>query len=156
MKKTLLLALGNTLRGDDGVGPWIAEQLREDPRVLEAVDIEITHQLLIEHADQIAQYQQVVFVDAHTELETSQWLRIAPLEANPPASVSSHHLSPAALLQMARQLYGAQTEGWIVSVRAERFQIGAGLSPKTQAAAKKAISALYRLLGVEENRSRGD
>ena len=62
MAKKLVLACGNTLRGDDGVGWAIAALLEDDP-ALEDVEVVASHQLTPEMAEPISRTETVVFVD---------------------------------------------------------------------------------------------
>lgn len=60
--KTLVIGFGNTLRGDDGVGPLVAEQV--DTWNLRNVRSLSVHQLTPELAADIAQVETVFFIDA--------------------------------------------------------------------------------------------
>jgi len=61
--RPLVVGYGNTLRGDDGVGPRVAELLAADPRLAGAVVL-ARHQLTPELAADIAEAALVVFIDA--------------------------------------------------------------------------------------------
>src|SRR3954467_15466993 len=60
--KKLVLACGNTLRGDDGVG-WEIAALLEDDAALADVEVVASHQLTPEMAEPISRADVVVFVD---------------------------------------------------------------------------------------------
>jgi hydrogenase maturation protease len=60
--KLLVIGYGNTLRGDDGVGPRVAEAVER--LQLPGVRTLICQQLSPEHAEMISQAERVVFVDA--------------------------------------------------------------------------------------------
>ena len=58
----LVIGYGNTLRGDDGVGPRVAEAVEK--LNLPGVRTLVCQQLSPEHADPISRVRKVVFVDA--------------------------------------------------------------------------------------------
>ena len=61
MKDLLVIGVGNTLRGDDGAGIRVVEQIRRSPDAPECLTV---HQLTPELADTIRLHARVCFVDA--------------------------------------------------------------------------------------------
>jgi hydrogenase maturation protease len=61
--KALILGIGNTIRGDDGVGIYIAANLKKQ---LVSVDIDVmeTHEAGINLLELIAGYQKIVIIDS--------------------------------------------------------------------------------------------
>jgi hydrogenase maturation protease len=98
-------------------------------------------QLTPELAEEIAGYEQVVFVDASVggEGETVVGRSVAS-ESHLP--VLSHHLSPEALMVMARTLYGAGTDALLLTVRGTQFQFSRELSPRVQQAVPEAAEKI--------------
>ena len=146
-KETLVVGIGNPIRGDDGVAWRVVEALQRDARWRNGVEFLQAHQLLIEFAESIAAYRRVLFIDAHTATLDVP-VRVERLGAGADASPSTHHFSPAALLRLAYQLYGAEPEAWLVSVRAVDFSVGEHLSPEAEAAAEAAIEQVRALLAA--------
>ena len=62
MTGLLVIGYGNTLRGDDGVGPKVAEAV--EALQLPGVRTLVCQQLSPEHAEPISRARVVVFVDA--------------------------------------------------------------------------------------------
>jgi len=56
----------------------------------------------------------------------------------------SHHVKPAALLEIARTLYGRAPKAELVSIRGYDFNFGEELSPETAAGAEQVIAELWR------------
>ncbi len=120
----LVIGIGNPLRGDDGVGPLLAEEAGGRS----------VHQLTPELAEEIAPLQAVLFIDA--------WL--APVGAGPellafspsgvepaphgPGSAGSHRLEPEQLLAACEALYGCRPRGHLLRVPGFAFGHGAALS----------------------------
>lgn len=123
----LILAVGNPSRGDDALGPLLLERLATEPAVQGGnVELLTDFQLQIEHALDLIGRQQVVFVDAQVGLQVP--FRFFRLRPQPDPSPHSHALSPTAVLATYQQLYGDPPEAWMLAIRGEHFELGAGLS----------------------------
>lgn len=133
----LVIGYGNTLRGDDGAGYYAAIALAER---LPGFTVLACHQLNIELCEAASSADLVIFIDAR---EGRQPGRIA-IETVQPLTMSlggfSHHLTPAVLLECARQLYGRRPRGMIFSVEGQAFGFSERLSPEVQAALPALIS----------------
>lgn len=134
MPAILIIAYGNPLRRDDGVAWLIAETLRpEYPD--SAVSILTEHQVLPEMAAAISEASSVFFVDAGVTLPPGVW-REDSLSPETDGSLSSltHHLTPGQLLTMSSLLYGSLPAAWMITIGAEDFALGEGLSSAVQSA----------------------
>lgn len=119
----LVIGFGNPAREDDGIGPWIAEQLEErlgrEERA--GVTIDADYQLTVEDAAAAAEHDVVVFVDASVEGDGPFSLtEVAPVSE---VSFSSHSVTPAAVLGLAHDLFGAPTKGYVLAVRGFSFEM---------------------------------
>jgi hydrogenase maturation protease len=125
-RPTLLLAWGNPGRRDDGLGPALAERVSSFG--LAGLTVEVGYQLQIEDAETVARFPRVVFVDANRAGPGP--FRIERLVPRPAGvGYSSHGLSPAALLALSADLFGARPEAWLVGIRGHDFDgFGEGLS----------------------------
>ena len=131
MPRVLIVAYGNPLRSDDGVGWVVAEELR---RRLASPEVEVLrlHQLLPEVAESLSHADAVIFVDASWDGEPGE-LRCQPVTP-PPAKVQfSHQLSPAEVLGLAGQLYGATPQAFCVTLTGHCFEHGEELSESVAA-----------------------
>ncbi|MCZ7591616.1 MAG: hydrogenase maturation protease [Kiritimatiellae bacterium] len=142
---TLVIGYGSALRGDDGVGPAIAEWVEQQN--WPGVTALVIHQLFPETAEEIARHDRVIFVDA--DLGGSTSLVNQPLE-EASDRLMAHRCSPGALLRMARELYGAQTIGRLITIPARNFDIAPEFSPKTQHFIGKAQALLEKLCSENE------
>jgi hydrogenase maturation protease len=122
----LILAYGNPLRCDDGLGWHAARQLAQyltgDCQVLTC------HQLTPELAEDISGASAVFFIDASREGEPGELTCLPVRPANDGAGFS-HECSPQVLLSLCHQLYGSCPPAYSVSICGERFQHGEALSP---------------------------
>ncbi len=128
----LIIGYGNPGRQDDGLGPALAEAVER--LGLPGVSVDSDYQLTVEHAEMAARHRVVVFADATTDAgESFTWRRIEPHGAG--IRFSSHHLAPADVLTLARDLFSAEPEGYLLAMRGRRFgELEAGLSAEAQAA----------------------
>ncbi len=139
-RRALLIGIGNALRGDDGVGVVLVEELAQElggwstsRAVLQAV-----HQLTPELVLAVAQASRVLLLDACVSPRTvAPWLEgLSPAAGDDPwasaalamGNAGGHQLSPSALLTLARCLYGWQGKGGLLHVPAFSFPHGMGLS----------------------------
>lgn len=134
--RTLIIGIGNPLRGDDGLGWKVADELscelsceprRDDVHVL------ATHQLTPELAELASQADRVLFIDAAQSGPpgTMTCRRVLP---DAPAVRLSHALSPAALLSMTEKLYGRSPAACLLTLAGDSFSPGESLSPAVAAA----------------------
>jgi len=114
----LLIGYGNPGRLDDGLGPALAEQI--DKLALPGLDVEVDYQLNIEHAEQLARYNVVIFADADSSGPEPFWFRrIQPVAEK--VNYSSHAMKPEAVLAVARDLFTAGCEAFLLGIRGYDF-----------------------------------
>jgi len=141
-----VVGFGNTLRGGDGVGPEVAEMLAAELEGDGALVVS-TQELLPELAEAVGRASLVVFIDAAMDRPAGS-VATEPLEASPhlgegsSPDVFSHGMRPADLLALARVLYRAAPEAVVVSVGAESFDVGWGLSDAVVRAVPRAARAV--------------
>jgi hydrogenase maturation protease len=141
-QRALLLACGNTYRGDDGVG-WRIGHAVEQQFELTGLTVVMTRQLLPEHAEAISAADIVVFVDCSsvTEAGTVSTIPIQPAESMP--RILTHHLDPGALLRLAVDLYArTPSRAVAVTVGGNCFELTDRLSRPVKAAVPKAMEAV--------------
>jgi len=140
-RRILVIGYGNPGRFDDGLGPALAEQIER--LHLPGVSVDSDYQLTVEHAEAVAGYDVVVFADATTDQARAfSWESIEPHEAA--VRFTSHHLGPADVLALARDLFAARPQAYLLGIRGCDFgDFGVGLSPSAQAALAEAVAFLH-------------
>jgi len=138
--RAVLIALGNTLRRDDGVAHRAIELLGpvRGATVIDRI------QLSPEIAEDIAEAGTVVFIDA--DLEAGE-TRIEPV-AGPVARSSplAHSVSPEEVLELSRRLFGFTGQAWLCRIPAQDFSAGEGLSELAERNAQVAAQLLRGVL----------
>lgn len=144
--RCLIIGYGNPLRGDDGFGLAVAEQLQE-MCLPDTASVVAYQQLMPELAEPISRADTVVFVDARVG-EPVGVIECEPIRpAAPPSVMLAHHTEPAGLLALAQKLYGRIPErAFLLTVHAMQFGHSENLSPEVQKAIPEAIERIRKLL----------
>ena len=143
MPRALLIGYGNTLRGDDALGPVAIERLR---LLLPEAELISCHQLGPELAERMAACDLAIFIDATCDGEPGA----VHVERLQPAAEHSgsltHHLGPAALLELAHALYGHAPQAMLVTGVGSSFESGEQLSNQACQALDEICRIVPRLL----------
>ena len=141
----LVIGYGNALRTDDGVGPAVAERLADDPR-LRGVDVRAAHQLTPELAFDASGASLLVLVDAAADVPPGE-VTVRRLDAGAVAGeVMTHHLDPAGLVGLARELWGTAPPVVLVSVGVSSLELGDTLTPDVKEAIPRAADAVAAII----------
>ncbi len=105
--RCLILACGNTLRGDDGVGPWLAAWAEEKFQPNPAVRVLSRQQWTPELAEDIACAESVLFIDCSVDSAPGSVSLIPVAPAANTQGLATHHQGAPELLALARELYGS-------------------------------------------------
>lgn len=120
-----LIGYGNPGRCDDGLGQAFA--MRIAGRELSGVTVSTDYQLSVDHALLVAQAEQVVFVDALMHSDAPfRFASVVPATAH---DLTSHSLSPAAVLALSATLFDASPEAFVLGIAGTEFgEVKEGLS----------------------------
>ena len=143
--RCLILACGNTLRGDDGVGPWLAAWAEERFKAELAVRALSRQQWTPDLAEDVAEAGSVVFIDCSVESSPGQ-VRIHPVEpADVGPGLASHHVGAAELLALSQELYDSlPREAVLLTVGAGSTELGETFSEPVSDALPEACDLLER------------
>lgn len=145
MSDWLIIGYGNPLRGDDGLGCFVAEQIAAAPP--SGVEVIVAHQLTPEMTLPISAAAHVIFVDASVEGQPGE-IHIETVPNQPPSSnhAITHHFSPAALVWMAGKLFDHAPSATLITVTADNLDLGEGLSPPAVAAIPLVIERIQGMI----------
>jgi hydrogenase maturation protease len=139
----LILACGNTLREDDGVGPylaaWAEERWKNDPRIRVLCDQQWTPEMV----EEVAQAESVIFIDCATDCAPGL-VRTMPVEpAGANSKIGTHHLDAGQLLALSKQLYGTiPSNSLLLTIGAASLELREGFSDALEAALPEACRIL--------------
>ena len=141
--KTLVIGYGNDSRNDDGAGWFVLAELQR--RDWPGVTFETAHQLEVDFAETVRDYDRVIFVDAAIPESPTPWRRE---EVTPgfQSHAVAHFMTPADILGLCRTLHGACPSGTLFSIRGHDFNFGTDLSSETRQSALQVVDAITELL----------
>lgn len=145
----LVIGYGSPIRGDDAIGPLVADRLQQ-LGLPDWIRIEARHILTAELAATLAEVDCVVFLDAAVDLPPGQ-LRCQPLQADTSAaSTMAHFHDPRELLAWCQGLYGRVPQAWLITAGGADFDYGHfRLSEAAAAAVQPMMDAVLERLGVQ-------
>jgi hydrogenase maturation protease len=134
--QTLCIAVGNPLRGDDGVAYRVLDLLEPtvDATFLRA------QQLVPELSEEIARAQNVIFIDADVNPGPTHIEQITPRELS--GSPLAHAMTPAEAVCLADRLFGFAGTVFVCHVPGIDFNPGEGLSAEAEANAHRATQII--------------
>ncbi len=143
-QNVLLIGFGNPGRMDDGLGPAAAEAIEK--QMLPGVTVDADYQLTVEDAAAVARHRIVVFADADVGGPEPFWVRrIGP--AADAGSFSTHSVEPGAVLRLAKEMFDAEPEAYLMGIRGYVFnEFGEELSEGAKANLAEAVGYLERAI----------
>ncbi len=160
-KKFIILGYGNPDRGDDGVAYHLLNELvqkcsTKDDDLIEfqeagilalapQVDLWYNLQLVPEIAQELANYEQAIFLDAHTA-EIPEPILVKKITPGYTNSPFTHHLTPASCLELAERLYQHAPAATLITVRGYSFDFSRDLSPETRLLADQALTIILEMI----------
>ena len=143
MSRALVIAYGNPLRGDDGVGWHVGERLEQAGIGAEIV---CCQQLTPELAERVCEASLVLFVDASRDVAAGEISeRVVEAAAEAPSRLS-HACPPASLLALARLLNGASPRAYEIGIGIVDDAPGEHLSPAVAAALPEVAARIRALI----------
>ncbi len=148
--RILAFGFGNPGRLDDGLGPAFIDALEAAPP--SGVTLDSDYQLNVEDANLVAVHDLVVFVDAAVSGPEPYSFR--PVEPQTELSFSTHSVSPAGVLGLARDTFGRCPRAFVLGIRGYAFnEFGEALSAKAQLNLRAALDFFLELLRDENFRA---
>ena len=133
----LVIGCGNPARGDDGLAAAFVEEL--DQLSLPGIETRNQYQLCVEDAVDMTGYGQVVYVDA--SLDAPPPFEYSALPDDAVMHLDTHSVSPAALTYLARTLFGATADVFVLAIRGYHFDpFSETISEKAKRNLEEAIS----------------
>jgi hydrogenase maturation protease len=144
--RTLIIGYGSPIRGDDAVGPLVADRLLDE---LESDDVQVfsRHILTAELVEHVREASLVIFLDASMDGTAGEVLcrRIEP--SSEAISTMAHFVEPGELLGWARELYDRTPDAYLISICGRSFEFAQyELSPPVAAGIQAMIDHVHRLI----------
>ena len=146
-----VFAWGNASRGDDAIGPLLAERLRSAGA--QGLNVIEDHQLNIEHVSDLDSNAAALFIDASVDI--AEGCRLQRIGPSRDGNFSTHAISPEALLNVFERATGRPApESWLLHVAARDFELGAPPGAVAHAAIDAANQFLQDLLATPAGQRR--
>jgi hydrogenase maturation protease len=144
LHSTWIIGYGNPHRKDDGIGPYVIEQLSRDLGKGTGIALRSLHQLDPVLAEELQGAEVLILVDATVEplKHGLRWTRVQPQRDLPPSGM--HDLKPSVFAGLLESLYQGSPTMWLVSVQGNDFGFGEGLSLEAQEKAERASSEIVQ------------
>ena len=149
-----MLGYGNPDREDDGVAWHILhalttklglvppESYEDEFPEFPVIDFSFYLQLTPEMAEEVAEYEYVCFIDAHTG-HIAEPVRLIAVESEFQNSAFTHHLTPQSLISMCETVYEKKPDAALLSVLGHRFLFSRELSEETAALVPHAVDLIW-------------
>jgi hydrogenase maturation protease len=123
------------MRGDDGVGLWLAEWAERRFAEHSGVRVIASFQWTPDLAEDVTRVESVLFIDCSVDSAPGS-IKLTPVDPAPAGrGHSTHHLDAAELLALARDLYNSPPRNaQQLTIGAGSTELGEGFSPAVQAA----------------------
>ena len=113
-----IMGYGNPGRGDDGLGPALAESLER--MELPGVTVDSDYQLTVEDAAEASKHEIVLFADADATGPEPFSIKLVSAE-HKGVGFSSHGVDAEGVLAIARDVFGAEPTAYLIGIRGYAF-----------------------------------
>lgn len=142
----VIFAVGNPSRGDDALGPLLMAELENQS--LPGVTLVTDFQLQIEHALDLDGHDLALFIDAGTG--TPAPFDFYEVSAAAGMSITTHALTPSAVLQVHAQLRPVTPPAFVLCIRGDHFELGEGPGEAARTHLQAARAHLAECLALPE------
>lgn len=147
---TLIVCVGNELRGDDAAGLVVGRMLEE----LGVSDVVIAEGGLENAVSEIGERKprRVLVIDAvNAGLKPGEFVLLRAEECDHGLAPSTHRIPMYMIAEILRKLYGVE-EVWVLGIQVESIDLRMGLTPKVSEACTKLAELIASVLGVREQK----
>ncbi len=132
--KTLIVGIGNTLKGDDGAGPLVCQQLRCAKVCAELIDAGTVPENYIQTIIKKAP-QNLLIIDAVDFGASPGTVKVFKPEQLNSLVISTHTLSPHLFVDMVCQ--NIKVDVYFVGIQPAQTQLGQSVSPQVSQAVQR-------------------
>ena len=139
---TAIVGIGNVLKGDDGAGPLVCQQLRHAKICAELIDVGTVPENYIQPIIKKAP-QNLLIIDAMDFGGLAGTIDIFKPEQLNSSVFSTHTLSPRLFVDMVRQ--NIEVDVYFVGIQPAQTQLGQSISPQVSQAIQWLIRAFTEI-----------
>lgn len=148
--KILVIGYGNSLAGDDALGFYAVQKL-VGSELPANVAVKYIHQLMPEHAEEISEYDVLIFIDAedpegnNTDSGIFNCRKIKFEELHDRAS-SAHEYTLDSILLISLELYKKIPEVYLLTVTGKSFLTSDRLTPVVEERLPEVVDMVYMII----------
>ena len=150
---TLLVGIGNRLRGDDGVGPVVADHVAALGIPGLTVETDLEPVAVLHRLTRPPLHAHVVLLDATAPLGDPGRIQVVRMPGDrlsvPAGPVGSHGLGVAEVLELARALDVLPPRLTVVGVEAEACPLGSALSDTVSRCVPDAVALVTAIVAQQ-------
>jgi len=145
--RCLILACGNTLRSDDGIGPWLAQWAEDKFGNNPEVRVIARQQWTPDLAEEIAGAEALLFIDCSVASTPGSVAIVGVQPSAPAQGLATHHQGAPELLALARELYNSlPRSAFLLTIGAGSTELGEEFSEPVLDAIPQACSLVERTM----------
>jgi hydrogenase 3 maturation protease len=144
---TVIVGIGNTLKGDDGAGPLVCRQLRQAKVRAELIDAGTVPENYIQPIIKKAP-QNLLIIDAIDFGASPGTISLFKPEQLNSSVFSTHALSPRLFVDMVCQ--DIKVEAYFLGIQPAQVQLGQSISPQVKQAVQRLTGILTEIFPPEE------
>jgi len=145
--RTVIVGVGNTLKGDDGAGPLVCEQLQRAGVCAELIDAGTVPENYIQPIVQKAP-ENLLVIDAIDFGASPGTISVFEPEQLDSTAISTHMLSPRLFVEMVCQ--DIEVDVYFIGIQPAQTQLGESLSPQVSQAVQTLCRILSEILPLKE------
>lgn len=144
---TVIIGIGNVLKGDDGAGPLVCQQLKDKKIGAEIIDADTVPENYIQRIIKKAP-RNLLVVDAIDFGAKPGTIKIFEPEQLSSHVISTHSLSPRLFVEMISQ--DVSVDVFFIGIQPEQMQLGQPVSPKVNIAIQELCKVLTEVFTAKD------
>jgi len=147
--RTVIVGIGNILKGDDGVGPLVCEQLQQASMGVEIIDAAVVPENYIQRIIKKAP-QNLLIIDAIDLGAPPGTIKIFKPQQLNSIVTSTHTLSPRLFADMVAQ--SIEVDVYFIGIQPAHTRLGDPMSPQVHRAARQLSQTLIEVFSLRYGR----
>lgn len=146
-KKTVILGLGNSLKSDDGVGPFICDELSKAALTAEIINAGTVPENYIQRIIK-KEPENLIVIDAIDFGGEAGQIRLLKPEQLNKSAFSTHTLSPHLFIEMIQQ--SKKVDVYVIGIQPKQIKLGEDISEQVKQTAEQLVRELAEIFAAEE------
>ncbi len=145
-KRTVIIGMGNSLKGDDGVGPFVCDELSKKALTADIINAGTVPENYIQRIIK-KEPDALLVIDAIDFGGEAGQIRLLRPEQLNRSVFSTHTLSPHLFIEMIQQ--SKKVDVYIIGIQPKQIKLGEGISKEVRQPAEELVSELAEIFAVE-------